>query len=232
MDTMTAGYAPEFPPDPPRRPHGREKVHVAGAGTLGMMILVGSLSILFISSLIAFLYYRANFLKHISISLPDGLWISTALLLVSSLTVHMALHAIRRDHHQASARWLTATLVLGVAFLAMQLVNWLALKGQLDRSLNAVRPLARIGYSPNGGLSKADAALVEHHVLLVAFYMFTILHAIHVIAGLIPLLVVTIAAHRGKYSRNYHPGIRYIVIYWHFLDAIWLVIFATLLMAF
>ena len=232
MDTVTADHASDMPPDPPRQSGRRDNLHVAGAGTLGIGILVGSLTILFLSSLIAFVCYRADFLKSVVVSLPNGLWISTLLLAVSSVTIHMAKTHIQKDQDRVTAHWLTVTLILGIAFLLMQFLNWLALDHQLRQTQHAVSAIALVGQSHNGGLSKADTAMVERHVLLVAFYMFTVLHALHVIAGLIPLGVVNIKAYAGKYSRNYHPGIRYISIYWHFLDVIWLVIFATLLMSF
>jgi cytochrome c oxidase subunit 3 len=232
MDVLTSDDTPDLPRRTARKLGDPDPLHVAGAGTLGIGILVGSLTILFLSSLIAFVFYRANFLKSVAISLPDGLWISTLLLLISSLTIHMARVNITHDRERRCAYWLTATLALGAAFLGMQVLNWLALNGQLHQSAHAVSAISLVGQSRLGGLSKADAALVERHVLLVAFYMFTVLHALHVIAGLIPLGVVDIKAYRGKYSRNYHPGIRYINIYWHFLDVIWLVIFVTLLLTF
>lgn len=232
MDTITADYSPDVPPDPQKDADDRHKMHVAGAGTLGMAILVGSLTILFVSSLIAFTFYRAHFLKSVTVSLPDGLWISTLILLISSFTIHHAMSSIRKDHSRSSGHWLTATFILGLGFLAMQFLNWLALDAQLNQTQHAVSAIAWVGQSANGGLSRADASVVERHVLLVAFYMFTVLHALHVIAGLIPLGVVNIKTYAGKYSRNYHPGIRYILMYWHFLDIIWLIIFATLLLTF
>ncbi|MGC8559547.1 MAG: cytochrome c oxidase subunit 3 [Phycisphaerae bacterium] len=232
MDTLTSDQSPDFPGRPGRSLGNSDPLHVSGAGTLGISILVGSLTILFLSSLIAFVYYRSDFLKSISISLPDGLWLSTLILLASSVTMHVAKKNITQDHDRTCAHWLTATLILGLAFLAMQVVNWLALNGQLHQSQHAVSAISLVGQSKVGGLSRADAAVVERHVLFVAFYMFTVLHALHVIAGLIPLGVVNIKAYKGRYSCNYYPGIRYINIYWHFLDAIWLVIFVTLLLTF
>ena len=49
-----------------------------------------------------------------------------------------------------------------------------------------------------------------------------------VLGGLIPLSLVTFRAARGRYSRNFHPGIRYVTFYWHFLDIIWLILFCVI----
>ncbi len=63
---------------------------------------------------------------------------------------------------------------------------------------------------------------------LAGFYILTALHALHVIGGLFPLAFVIRNAKRGQYSRNFHPGVRYSTIYWHFLDAIWLLLFSAI----
>jgi cytochrome c oxidase subunit 3 len=60
------------------------------------------------------------------------------------------------------------------------------------------------------------------------FYVLTGLHAAHVVGGLIPLGIVIYRAGRGRYSRNFHPGVRYVTAYWHFLDVVWCVLFATI----
>ncbi|MFH1681903.1 MAG: cytochrome c oxidase subunit 3 [Candidatus Eisenbacteria bacterium] len=61
------------------------------------------------------------------------------------------------------------------------------------------------------------------------FYMLTGLHAAHVLGGLIALAVVTARAHRGAYSAADHAGIELCARYWHFLDIVWIVLFAVLL---
>ena len=49
------------------------------------------------------------------------------------------------------------------------------------------------------------------------------------LGGLIPLSFVTVRAHRGRYTAARHEGVQLIVMYWHFLDVIWLILFVTLL---
>ena len=97
------------------------------------------------------------------------------------------------------------TTMLGVAFLASQTVNWFAL---VAAKLTAKTNL--YGFT---------------------FYMLTGLHAAHVVGGVIPLGVVTVRAWRGRYSSSFHPGVRYCGIYWHFLAAVWLVLFIMLVVA-
>ena len=63
------------------------------------------------------------------------------------------------------------------------------------------------------------------------FYMLTGLHALHVLGGLIGLVVTLVRARRGDDSRAHDPGVRSTALYWHFLGAVWVVMFATLLLS-
>jgi cytochrome c oxidase subunit 3 len=49
-----------------------------------------------------------------------------------------------------------------------------------------------------------------------------------VVGGLVPLGLVTARAWRGGYTAGFHPGVEYTAMYWHFLDVVWLVLFAVL----
>ena len=205
---------------------------VPGAGTLGMSLLVAMLSILFVSSLIGFFIFRSDFQFAVSIRLPPGLWLSTFILLVSSCTMHWAVSAVNHDRQKWLRLALMLTLALGLTFLVIQGFNWFDLLDTLRANQAALAAFHGPAASSNGGLPHGEGTLIESHVLLVVFYVFTVLHAAHVVGGIIPLSVTTFKARRGIYSRNYHPGVRYCAIYWHFLDAVWVLIFITLLATF
>ena len=68
----------------------------------------------------------------------------------------------------------------------------------------------------------------EQRFLLTAFYVLTGMHAVHVIGGLVPLVVITRRAFAGRDDPQ-HAGVIYTAMYWHFLDAVWLVLFVTML---
>ncbi len=212
--------------------YGGKPLHIPGAGTLGVSLMVGSLSILFISSLIGYICYWFSFPRPVAIQLPWGLWLSTAVLIVSSFTIHWAWMAVRHDLQRSCRMALLATLLLGMAFLLLQVWNWFEIYGALQTASHALNALHPQYVSPIGGMRKGHAMVYEEKALLAAFYFFTILHALHVLGGLIPLGVVNVKARQGVYSRNYHPGVRYCLIYWHFLDAAWILILITLLITF
>ena len=59
------------------------------------------------------------------------------------------------------------------------------------------------------------------------FYALTGLHAVHVLGGLVPLAIVTVAAYQGMYGRKKHAAVRYTAIYWHFLAVVWCAVFTV-----
>ncbi|NNM88209.1 MAG: heme-copper oxidase subunit III [Phycisphaerae bacterium] len=202
---------------------------VPGAGAMGVGLLVFSLSVLFASSLIGYLYIRAQAPVVAHLRLPNLLWVSTAVLLISSITMHAGLRAIQHGRESRLTRNLAATFGLGLLFLILQAISAVDIFHSLQLSNIA---MARVGIRNTGGLAPGLTPVVQTHVLIAAFYVFTALHALHVIGGLIPLGVVLQRAINGVYSRNYYPGVRYCSIYWHFLDVVWLVIFVVLLATF
>jgi cytochrome c oxidase subunit 3 len=138
--------------------------------------------------------------------LPIQVWISTALILISSLVYHRGKVALDR-YDQASARkWLTSTAVLGAAFISSQLLAWLELSKQgLYFSGN-----------PYAGF----------------FYILTGVHAVHVLGGVIALGSVVIGSWNGILTDDQWARVRSLgqVVgwYWHFMGAVWLVLFVLL----
>ena len=174
---------------------------------MGMWIFLASLTMFFLTSLSAYIYLRLItdiWRSPESPGLPGSLWLSTGVLLVSGGTIHKALRSAQAGSVEALWRWLSATAALGVLFLILQAVGgWWLFQAMPEQD-------RRTPYA-------------------FTFYMLTVLHAIHVLGGLIPLSVVTVRAHLGRYTAARHEGVQLIVMYWHFLDVIWLILFLTLL---
>jgi cytochrome c oxidase subunit 3 len=186
-------------------PDGRAAPAPLGTGLLGMKLLVLALSMLFAASIVGYLFirFRAPAWPPPGMpSLPGTLWISTLIIVVSSLTMQSAVRAARADRQGPLRTAMLLTTVLGVAFLVSQTLNWFTL---VAANLTAKTNL--YGFT---------------------FYMLTGLHAAHVVGGVIPLAVVTARAWRGRYSAVSHPGVQYCAVYWHFLAAVWLVLFTLL----
>lgn len=174
----------------------------ASTGQLGMRLFLLSLSVLFAASIVGFLVVRARasvWPPEGAPPLPPGLWLSTGLILLSSWSMAAAGRRLDQRDHGGAVRFLVGTLLLALAFLANQALNWLQLWPVLR-----LRPAALYVFS---------------------FLLLTVLHALHVLGGVASLGVVTVRAQRERLTLE---GFRYAGMYWHFLTGVWLVLFAVL----
>lgn len=181
---------------------------VPGAGKLGMSLLILALSVLFAASIAGYLVVRLRAGAWPPPGMPrfpNGLWLSTGIILASSFTMERALASIRKDRIRSFRLLILVTTLLGVAFLVCQTFNWL-------------------------GLIAARMTAQTQNLYAFTFYMLTGLHAVHVLGGLIPLSLVTRRAYAGRYSPGEHGGVKYCQMYWHFLTAVWLVMFSLLVL--
>jgi cytochrome c oxidase subunit 3 len=175
-----------------------------------MALLLVSLGVLFAASLVGYLAIRGRaeaWPPPGAPPLPRGLWLSTVVLLISSGTMHWALASVRAGRLASLRTALLSTTLLGAGFMASQAMSWWALRQDL-----VAHPVP-------------DSA----RFVPVMFYTLTVLHGLHVIGGLIPLTVVTRRAWRGQYSSGAHAAVGHCAMYWHFLDAVWVVMFAVLM---
>ena len=174
------------------------------ARRLGMRLFLVSLGILFGACLVGYLVVRSRADRWPPPGTPDlpaGLWVSTAILVVLSSLLVLAVRSARVADTSALVQRLTAAAALGVAFLAAQLGNWMAMA--------------------------AGGVVPRESLFLFAFYVLTFLHALHVLGGVVPLVLVTLRARRGRYADDPEP-VELVASYWHFLGVAWLAIFAAL----
>jgi cytochrome c oxidase subunit 3 len=137
-------------------------------------------------------------LSALPIALPA---VNTVVLLCSSATFALALRELRRGNRAAFSRGLGVTILLGFAFLALQITVWQA--------------VSRAGLHMSSGLYGA------------VFYTLTIFHALHVAVGLLILMVVLARSLMGKYSEHNTISVRLCTMFWHFVDVVWVLMFVT-----
>ena len=179
------------------------------AKQLAMIVLFGTLSMLFGASVVGYLITRSqnDVWKTASMpGLPLGLVASTVLLAALSGAMHVALRAVRQNRFETLQRALTVALLLGLAFVVGQAENW--------RSMYA-----------------AAIATDARTLYAFTFYMLTGLHAVHVIGGFVPLLVVLGKVKRREYSSSNHEGVKLCLQYWDYLGVIWLILLGVLYFA-
>jgi len=191
------------PQDPPadRRSPG-EGAATPGTSALALNLFLLALGMFFAASIVGFLIIRSRqpeWPPAGSPPPPGGLWVATLVLLFASAAAQYALWEVRVGRQRGLKIGLGATLGLTVLFLVVQALNWGA--------------LAQQGLTPGRNLFGF------------AFYMLTGLHAAHVIGGLFVQTFVTGKAMRGAYSAAYHPGVRAVTVYTHFLTVVWMIMF-------
>jgi heme/copper-type cytochrome/quinol oxidase subunit 3 len=192
--------------------HGPRQPSFQNAGTVGMLLFLASLSMLFTASLVGFIFIRYRGERSPAagaIHLPGALWLSTFLVLGVSVALSLATRQIRAGKHRSYRKSLTAALALAAGFLTVQAPAMINL-------LVAHRTLR----------SQTAAS----HQLYGLIFFLVLLHALHVLGGMFSLVRVTIRALRGAYEREGggHDPIRHTALYWHFLDVVWLIMFAVL----
>lgn len=145
--------------------------------------------------------------------------VNTFLLICSSVTMVKAFASVQEDNKEALKWWLVATLIIGTAFVGVQMYEY--------------TQLVHEGFVPSGYVPGSEFAERAAHGELPAsvgiygstFYTMTGFHGFHVTMGVICMSFVTWKAFRGKYSATDHRGVEVIGLYWHFVDLVWIVLF-------
>lgn len=205
------------------------------ANTIGMWLFLVSLGMLFLASMLGYVLIRVNNseLSYGSVKLPASLWVSTALMLAGSVSIHQALVAIRRERHDAFRTWLTTTIVFAALFCIVQtpamIQLWKAHSHMMDQwhSQQLVRSAEPL--PPPQDFTGDEKIIGGRSVPFYALVMVLILiHALHVVGGIVSLGLVVRNAYLGKYDHENYAGVQNCVLYWHFLDIVWIVMFTVI----
>ncbi|MGX1928768.1 cytochrome c oxidase subunit 3 [Flagellimonas sp. 2504JD4-2] len=132
------------------------------------------------------------------LELPDAFFVSTAVIILSSLTYYLAKLAVGRNNQSKGTLFLVITLVLGITFVALQFVGF--------------SQMVANGYYFTGPTSNIKMSYV---------FLIAAVHIAHLVAGLISLLVVLVQQLRGKYMPGQMLGLELGATFWHFLDFLW-----------
>ncbi|MGY6500006.1 MAG: cytochrome c oxidase subunit 3 [Acidimicrobiales bacterium] len=191
---------------------GYDPVHHSGAhptttgvsnNKLAMWVFLGSECMLFGGLISTYLLYKDR--------VPEGgivgrdvfdipfTSVSSFVLLMSSLTMVLALSAIQRADYRAFRTWILTTALLGSTFIAGQLYEFTAF------------------YREGLGFTTS--------IFSSAFYTLTGFHGVHVTIGIIMLLSLFVLSLRGKLSTERSEAVEIVGLYWHFVDIVWILIF-------
>ena len=140
-----------------------------------------------------------------NITVPRIVWANTLVLFASSVALEFARHAVRRNQPALVRQWMAISGILGIGFLAGQVVAW--------------RQLVAAG---------VYLATTIHSSF---FYVLTGVHALHLLGGLVGLGVVLQKAFANKLTAENHEPLKVAALYWHFMDVVWIYCFLLLLLA-
>lgn len=160
-----------------------------------MWVAIGSILMMFAGLTSAFIV-KSNQSSWVPVTVPKVFWISTAVILASSITVQMALRSFKQRSMSGYRSLIGVTLVLGIAFVVLQ---WLGFQDLWSQ---------KITFTGSGA----------GQFLYVIFG----LHAIHVIGGVIVLIVMFIKAFVGGTKLYSSVPVEVAAIYWHFVDLLWI----------
>ena len=138
-------------------------------------------------------------------ALPKIFYASTAIVVLISLFLHFALVSIKNNSVGRSNLFLAIATVLGIMFVVFQFMGWSELNGA--------------GIYFTGEASNTAGSWV---------YVITLLHLLHLVAGIIVLIVTFIKSNLGHYNDQEFLGIDLCATYWHFVDVLWVFLFIFL----
>jgi heme/copper-type cytochrome/quinol oxidase subunit 3 len=190
------------------------------ASIIGLYLFLAALGMLFFASLLLYVLLRFQIFGQASadqVRLSPLAWLSTAILLSGSFTIHLAVSSVRIEHQATFRKYLYLSMALAVLFLVVQtpcMADLLRANHRLQEKFQAQR-------SQNPTQEKVP--------LYGLAFCLVLLHALHVLGGIVALVWVTIKASRGKYDHEHYLGVQFAARYWHFLDAVWIIMFAMFL---
>lgn len=195
----------------PHREDGPLEGHATSTGLsnekLGMWVFLGSECLLFGGLISSFLLLRSRDVEDQVGPDVAELYdipftsVSSFILLMSSLTMVLALAAIQRGDQQRLRTWLVTTALLGGTFMAGQVYEFTAFLRE------------GLGFTTNLQSS--------------AFYVLTGFHGVHVTLGIIMLMSLAVMSARGTLGRQRSETVEIVGLYWHFVDVVWIIIFTV-----
>ena len=160
-----------------------------------LWVAIGSIVMMFAGLTSAFIV-KSNQTNFVEVTMPKIFWVSTAVILISSITLQMALRSFKQRAMGHYRSLIGLTLLLGVAFLVLQ---WLGFQQLWEQKIT---------------FRGAGAGQF--------LYVIFGLHALHVIGGILALIVMYIKAFVGRTKLYSSVPVEVMATYWHFVDLLWI----------
>jgi cytochrome c oxidase subunit 3 len=178
-----------------------EEWKLPSRGIVGMACLILAEAAIFLIFVVAYVYYLGKSLSGPTPREVLDLPIFTSIcLLSSSISVHFAVSALHAGKERLCSLWLATTVLLGSIFLAGTAHEWYQ-------------------------LIYHEGLTIRTNLFGTTFYSLVGLHATHVIVGLFMLALSLLFSLRGKLTSQHTERLEVLSLYWHFVDAVWVVVF-------
>ena len=173
---------------------------------IGMWVGLASIAMMFTALSSAYIVRSASSNDWYPLAMPRVLFLSTALILVSSFTLEIARRNLKAALVGSYSRWLLMTALLGLAFLGSQLIAWRQLAAQG----------VYLSSNPHSSF----------------FYLLTAAHAVHLLGGLVALLYLIVRTRQvlgvAALDAKRKAVADAVSLYWHFMDVLWIYLFVLL----
>jgi cytochrome c oxidase subunit 3 len=216
--TSQATQTPHAPVEPRLMHHFDDMEQQREASTLGMWVFLVTEVLFFGGLFTAYMVYRVWYpttfgvaSRQLNIYSGAGM---TVVLITSSLTMAMAVHAAARGRRGRIVGFLGLTLMLGVTFVGLKFMEYY--HEYLDHHI------------PGHGFQIEGADPNNAQIFFSLYFTMTGLHALHMLIGFGIIITMMVMAWRNYFSERWHTPVEISGLYWHFVDIIWIFLFPLL----
>jgi cytochrome c oxidase subunit 3 len=189
------------------------------AGSIGMWVFLVQEIMFFGGLFLAYSIFRAKFPEAFAAASNHLNWrlggVNTVVLIVSSLTMALAVYYAQVGKRRPQVWFLTVTLLLGATFLVIKGFEY------AEKFRDNLFPGPSFHWTGNGDPNQVQ-------IFFWIYFAMTGLHALHMIIGIGIISYLIFYARRGRFTPEYHAPVEISGLYWHFVDIIWIFLFPLL----
>jgi cytochrome c oxidase subunit III len=205
----------------PLEEHFRDFEQQTETARLGMWLFLATEVMFFGALFLSLGVYRYQYAEAFEAASQRLNWqiggVNTLVLLVSSLTMVVAVYYARLGNRRAVVWSLLMTAAMGALFLALKAIEY-----YIDYRENLI-PGWRFEPSEWAGHDGLSADQVPHvQLFLIMYFTMTGIHALHLTIGIGIVLILAVLAARGRFTSQYYSPIDVTGLYWHFVDIVWI----------
>jgi cytochrome c oxidase subunit III len=225
--------------EPGHAHHFEDAAQQKEASTLGMWLFLGTEVMLFGGMFAGYFTYRYAYPHAWEMGsrklFPVIGSINTAVLLTSSLCVALAIHSANAGNRKGIVRYLLLTILFGAMFLGIKgveyyldyrehLIPWGADFRPKIEEEEAKKLPADIRENP----ARMEQLARQMRLFMLFYFIMTLIHATHMVAGISVMGLLAWLAHRGRFSPRYYTPVEMAGLYWHFVDVVWVFLLPAL----